>query len=319
MQTPKRNGQLNAKAMKQTQQRNRPKNASGIMQTQKRNGQLKGNVIWRVLNVLAWRRECGTGRLSVPCKTNEAIEKELPTKLFKDESLTTSGRICKLHPKEALCISRERKYFIHCTVLILPSASGAFSPGYGFCLLSIDFTSYWWPHVVKDAIGCHLLLDTHLHRSVQGCCCIQGLLWRTRGNLLGCDYSLFYGIFPLLYCKAIVNNLSILKKLKCALCSNVLSQPLELKCSVLVCTKCLTECIAASGAVSCPCCPDDDVRPASNAILLCCYQIQLEDIVLVATGTLEVVIMKGMSVYHHLHLRSKLLRGTSLPVLTKVL
>ena len=65
------------------QQRNRPKNASGIMQTQKRNGQLKGNVIGRVLNVLAWRRECGTGRLSVPCKTNEAIEKELPTKLFK--------------------------------------------------------------------------------------------------------------------------------------------------------------------------------------------------------------------------------------------
>ena len=53
------------------------------MQTQKRNGQLKGNVIGRVLNVLAWRRECGTGRLSVPCKTNEAIEKELPTKLFK--------------------------------------------------------------------------------------------------------------------------------------------------------------------------------------------------------------------------------------------
>ncbi|KAL5517714.1 hypothetical protein EMCRGX_G003317 [Ephydatia muelleri] len=118
MQTRKRNGQLNAKAMKQTQQRNRPKNASGIMQTQKRNGQLKGNVIGRVKNVLAWRRECGTGRVSVPCKTNEAIEKELPTKLFKDESLTTSGRICKLHPKEALCISRERKYFIHCTVLI---------------------------------------------------------------------------------------------------------------------------------------------------------------------------------------------------------
>ena len=44
----------------------------------------KGNVIGRVLNLLAWRRECGTGRLSVvPCKTNEAIEKVLPTKLFK--------------------------------------------------------------------------------------------------------------------------------------------------------------------------------------------------------------------------------------------
>ncbi|KAL5499993.1 hypothetical protein EMCRGX_G011477 [Ephydatia muelleri] len=68
------------------------------------------------MNLLAWRRECGTGRLSVPCKTNEAIERGLPIKLFKDESLTTSGRICKLHPKEALCISRERKYFIHCTI-----------------------------------------------------------------------------------------------------------------------------------------------------------------------------------------------------------
>ena len=32
----------------------------------------------------------------------------------------------------------------------------------------------------------------------------------------------------------------------------------------------------------------------------------LEDIVLVATGTLEVVpIMKGISVYHHLHLRRR--------------
>ena len=106
---------------------------------------------------------------------------------------------------------------------------------------------------------------------------------------------------------ASVNNLSILKKLKCALCSNVLSQPLELTCSALVCTKCLTECIAASGAVSCPCCSDDDpshVRPASNGIPLCCYQM-LEDIVLVATWTLEVVIMKGMSVYHHLHLRRR--------------
>ena len=33
--------------------------------------------------MLAWRRECGTGRLSVvPCKTNEAIEKVLPTKWY---------------------------------------------------------------------------------------------------------------------------------------------------------------------------------------------------------------------------------------------
>ena len=65
------------------------------------------------------------------------------------------------------------------------------------CLITFPIISHnLAKKVVKDAIGCHLLLDTHLHRSVQGCCCIQGLLWRTRGNLLGCD-SLFYGIFPL--------------------------------------------------------------------------------------------------------------------------
>eukprot|EP00731_Ephydatia_muelleri_P006425 Em0003g673a len=77
---------------------------------------------------------------------------------------------------------------------------------------------------------------------------------------------------------------------------------LELTCSALVFTKYLTECTAASGAVNCSFCSEDDlshVRPASNAILLCCYQM-LEDIMLVATGTLEVVIMKGMSVYHHI-------------------
>ena len=73
------------------------------------------------------------------------------------------------------------------------------------CLLTFPIISHnLAKKVVKDAIGCHLLLDTHLHRSVQGCCCIQGLLWRTRGNLLGCDYSLFYGIFPLPYCKVLL-------------------------------------------------------------------------------------------------------------------
>ena len=83
-QTQKRNRPLNESGIKQTQKRNRPLNESGIKQTQKRNGPLKGNVIGRVLNVLAWRRECGTGRLSVvPCKTNEAIENVLPTKLYK--------------------------------------------------------------------------------------------------------------------------------------------------------------------------------------------------------------------------------------------
>ncbi|KAL5493981.1 hypothetical protein EMCRGX_G015242 [Ephydatia muelleri] len=57
---------------------------------------------------------------------------------------------------------------------------------------------------------------------------------------------------------ASVKDLSILEELKCSICANVLSQPLELMCSALVCTTCLTESIAASGAVSCPCCSNDD-------------------------------------------------------------
>ena len=86
MQTQKRNGHISAKResyqaepeKKQTAERERFK----ADPEKKRSA--KGNVIWRVLNVLAWRRECGTGRLSVvPCKTNEAIEEVLPTKLFK--------------------------------------------------------------------------------------------------------------------------------------------------------------------------------------------------------------------------------------------
>ena len=52
------------------------------------------------------------------------------------------------------------------------------------------------------------LLMFPINSSVQVCCCIQGLLWRTRGNLLGCDYSLFYGIFPFPYCKVLLAKTS---------------------------------------------------------------------------------------------------------------
>ena len=73
------------------------------------------------------------------------------------------------------------------------------------CLLTFPIISHnLAKKVVKDAIGCHLLLDTHLHRSVQGCCCIQGLLWRTRGNLLGCDFPLLW--VP--YCKVLLAKTS---------------------------------------------------------------------------------------------------------------
>ncbi|KAL5502641.1 hypothetical protein EMCRGX_G009446 [Ephydatia muelleri] len=67
---------------------------------------------------------------------------------------------------------------------------------------------------------------------------------------------------------------SVLSQLKCQLCSNLLTQPLELPCSALVCTKCIVEWVAATGAENCPCCSDDGpllssrIRPASNLILL---------------------------------------------------
>ena len=101
------------------------------------------------------------------------------------------------------------------------------------CLLTFPIISHNLAKkekVVKDAIGCHLLLDTHLHRSVQGCCCIQGLLWRTRGNLLGCDYSLFYGIFPLPYCKVLLaKTRQLLSKLLvcCFVCMTLVAEHYE--------------------------------------------------------------------------------------------
>ncbi|KAL5473251.1 hypothetical protein EMCRGX_G027708 [Ephydatia muelleri] len=87
MQTQKRNGhQLNAKAIKQNQKRNRPLNASGIKQTQKRNRPLNANVISRP------RKETRVRYGKAKRSTNEAIEKVLPTKLFK-ATLCTNQRI----------------------------------------------------------------------------------------------------------------------------------------------------------------------------------------------------------------------------------
>ena len=58
---------------------------------------------------------------------------------------------------------------------------------------------------------------------------------------------------PVLLCEpspplASMNSQFMLKELKCALCSNILSQPLELQCGALVCVKCLQQWIAATGA-----------------------------------------------------------------------
>ena len=67
------------------------------------------------------------------------------------------------------------------------------------------------------------------------------------------------------------NSMPILKELKCVLCSNILSQPLELACSSLVCTKCIVDMIAASGSLNCPFCSDDG--PLKGSIS---YQTSIE-------------------------------------------
>eukprot|EP00731_Ephydatia_muelleri_P015917 Em0009g341a len=83
MQSQKRNGPLNAKAIKQRQKRNRPLNAKAIKQSQKRNALLKGNGSGRVLNLLARRKECDSGSPWASENTNEAFKRiKLPKAMF---------------------------------------------------------------------------------------------------------------------------------------------------------------------------------------------------------------------------------------------
>ena len=97
-----------------------------------------------------------------------------------------------------------------------------------------------------------------------------------------------------------MNNQLMLNELKCAVSSNILSQPLELQCGTLVCTKCLWEWTAASGAVNCSCCSEggplvsSHVRPAPGVILLL-----LSDVLVHCTDCSRDV---KAGDYHHLHL-----------------
>ena len=45
------------------------------------------------------------------------------------------------------------------------------------------------------------------------------------------------------------NNVTVLNELKCIVCSNILSRPLELPCRKLVCTRCVVKWVAASTTV----------------------------------------------------------------------
>ena len=70
------------------------------------------------------------------------------------------------------------------------------------------------------------------------------------------------------------DNLSCLSKLQCPLCLEILSQPIELPCSVLACAECVIEWLKVSGTVLCPCCysavpmASASLRPASDLIIL---------------------------------------------------
>lgn len=69
------------------------------------------------------------------------------------------------------------------------------------------------------------------------------------------------------------DNLSCLSKLECPLCCEILSQPIELPCSVLACAECIIAWLKISGTVLCPCCYSDipmapaSLRPASDLII----------------------------------------------------
>ncbi|KAL5473937.1 hypothetical protein EMCRGX_G028506 [Ephydatia muelleri] len=74
-------------------------------------------------------------------------------------------------------------------------------------------------------------------------------------------------------------NLSCLSKLECPLCCEILSQPIELPCSVLACAECIIAWLKISGTVLCPCCYSDipmapaSLRPASDLIISLLHDI----------------------------------------------
>eukprot|EP00731_Ephydatia_muelleri_P002365 Em0001g2365a len=80
------------------------------------------------------------------------------------------------------------------------------------------------------------------------------------------------------------NNTTVLEELKCVVCANVLSQPLELPCGKLACTSCIVERVTASATV-CPCCLLDgglvstEIRPASNLIQLLLKDVLIQCVV----------------------------------------
>ena len=90
---------------------------------------------------------------------------------------------------------------------------------------------------------------------------------------------IIFGRLPFNHCPPVAsqNSSSVLSQLKCQLCSNLLTQPLELPCSALVCTKCIVEWVAATGAENCSCYSDDDpllsswIRPASDTSVVSRY------------------------------------------------
>ena len=78
--------------------------------------------------------------------------------------------------------------------------------------------------------------------------------------------------------------MTVLEELKCVVCANVLSQPLELPCGKLACTSCIVERVTASATV-CPCCLLDgglvstEIRPASNLIQLLLKDVLVQCVV----------------------------------------
>ena len=77
------------------------------------------------------------------------------------------------------------------------------------------------------------------------------------------------------------NSPSILDELKCLICWDLVSQPIELPCRTLACAQCIIDWLTASACTQCPCCSSDDtlvaaaIKPGSPLVLTLLKEIMV--------------------------------------------
>ncbi|KAL5478035.1 hypothetical protein EMCRGX_G024910 [Ephydatia muelleri] len=107
--------------------------------------------------------------------------------------------------------------------------------------------------------SCHLSMTRGISARAEGVhhrCALTPFVWEVHANE-GCKIApppiFSHEPYPPL---ASQNSSTVMNELKCVVCSNIVTQPLELPCRKLACTRCVVERVAASSPV-CPCCSED--------------------------------------------------------------